>query len=756
MREVNPVSFIEIDGTSVLCYPQFNPINIVVTGDKYGNINILDLNRRIQLLKKEVSPAHRIIALDAVMIEYCDDHMITIAVASRGENVIQIWRTRARDYNPVLAARIQTARATPTPFTPQTRIDEFPCKLKFSDDGLFLAVTLYNGSVELYQVPEPPLILPVAEESELASPGSLSHVKSSSQIMESSRSRTSPSKSEISPQKQSHVQQNLSDIPTQDLSIFKRIPLRAPEKKINMEQALVQALLGNASSQGEKTPAIKEEKDKKASKKDTKKEEPKSQKKAIDGQEKLQFQSQTPGFESNEELFLGETISNPDFDVNPDPQHPKFYPDVFFNSVTLSFQPDRKRFLEKEITTTITTGITCVWHETCFAEVFEFQLPIPENAPTYFSYKNRYNLYHQLNRRKNYLEKSPIEVKPPETKESSTLPKKDSKKEGKKEEKKEEKKETAPKPNENTGKEKVPAENSNPLLKPWKTFETIYPIKTSAVSKMKGFLALGLADGSILVLETIEYSQRYLLDKHIGPVTKISFLDEWHSISGSADGGIHFHKIQGNTGELQCKKYQHVFKTQGNSIVDIQMNDFGLGFVVDNQGNARCYDLYHFEKIMRLNTKSSYAKSCKFSVWPRPLMSTGNEQFIAVCDVVDPELSEKEREVYSTWEKKTMILVYRTFETLTELFPGLANLAKKGVEKTKLMTAFGKISFKDLQDPKYEIPQFKTETEVLSTVKKTEKSSRTDPIKSHRSGKIGSSKSTIFSIKTLQISPLKQ
>jgi len=52
VREVYPVSFFEIDGTSALCYPRFNPVNVLITGDKYGNINILDLNRQIQLRKK--------------------------------------------------------------------------------------------------------------------------------------------------------------------------------------------------------------------------------------------------------------------------------------------------------------------------------------------------------------------------------------------------------------------------------------------------------------------------------------------------------------------------------------------------------------------------------------------------------------------------------------------------------------------------------------------------------------------------------
>ena len=73
VREVNPISFFEVNGTSSLCQPRPNPLNTLITGDKYGNIILFDLNRRIQLLKKEIFPSHRIIAIDAITYEYCDE-----------------------------------------------------------------------------------------------------------------------------------------------------------------------------------------------------------------------------------------------------------------------------------------------------------------------------------------------------------------------------------------------------------------------------------------------------------------------------------------------------------------------------------------------------------------------------------------------------------------------------------------------------------------------------------------------------------
>ena len=64
------------------------------------------------------------------------------------------------------------------------------------------------------------------------------------------------------------------------------------------------------------------------------------------------------------------------------------------------------------------------------------------------------------------------------------------------------------------------------------------------------------------------------------------------------------------------------------------------------------------------------------------------------------------------------LLIYRIFENLTVNFPGLANLIRRGLEKSKAFNAFGNMSMEDLLNPNYEIPAIGgIATEVPSTSK---------------------------------------
>lgn len=726
MREVNPVSFFEIDGTSCLFYPKVNPMNILITGDKYGHLNIMDLNRRIQLLKKEIVPAKRITVIDAVIIEYCDDYLITAAIITRGDPVIHVVRIWTHDWKPTLLARIKTARTTPQPYNEKTKLDEFPCKLKFSDDGLFLAVTLYNGSVELYQIPEPPLIMPLVVDSDLNT--STSQFKTTSSLTPNYLSSTGGSRSGLdkSVPKQLTHQPMLADIPTKDLVPFKKIALRAPAKKINAEEILKKALQG-PSQEEIQAQLAKDDKNKKGAKKDTKKEDLKAQ---PPQEEEKPFQLPPPEFEVNPEILLGQYVQNENAaDISDELPSPIYYADLYYTYQTVSFQPEDKSTLNREITTTITTGLVCAWHETCYMDVFDIQEALNENAPTYFSFKNKYYLQNQLNQKK---QKPPVE----EAKNPTPVPTKvvDAKKDDKKD---------AGKP----GQQKEPAVQAEPptdLLQPSKSCQVLYPITAAAISKTNCFVALGLADGSVVVLDLIEYRERYQLDKHIQAVTTVSFLDDWHLVSGSVDGGLNLHKFNAKSGEpADCKKYQHIFKVMGNSITKIEVSELGLGFVMDNQGNFRGYDLYHFEKIMKLGTQGSYSKQSKFSMWPRPLISAGREQLVAVCDVVEKGINgESQEDPTKTWNKTTVILIYRIFESLAILLPGIGSLLKKGFDRGKVMNAFSKISFEDLKNPDYDIPHFKQEDFGAS---KTGKKSNA-PISEKTKGKESKSTLTTSSI----------
>lgn len=66
--------------------------------------------------------------------------------------------------------------------------------------------------------------------------------------------------------------------------------------------------------------------------------------------------------------------------------------------------------------------------------------------------------------------------------------------------------------------------------------------------------------------------------------------------------------------------------------------------------------------------------------------------------------SNKTNEIQPSWSQKRCILIYRILDNLLTTFPGLASIVKKGIEKSKAMVAFSKLTLADLNNPNFEIP----------------------------------------------------
>ncbi len=63
---------------------------------------------------------------------------------------------------------------------------------------------------------------------------------------------------------------------------------------------------------------------------------------------------------------------------------------------------------------------------------------------------------------------------------------------------------------------------------------------------------------------------------------------------------------------------------------------------------------------------------------------------------------------------KRSILIYRILDNLLTTFPGLASVVKRGIEKSKALIAFSKLTMDDLYNPNFELPLL----EVVSLPKK--------------------------------------
>ena len=77
------------------------------------------------------------------------------------------------------------------------------------------------------------------------------------------------------------------------------------------------------------------------------------------------------------------------------------------------------------------------------------------------------------------------------------------------------------------------------------------------------------------------------------------------------------------------------------------------------------------------------------------------EQF---CILVEDVHEEGEPVITNPYLKPTNVGIYRILENLIAIFPGLSNVVKKGLDKTRAMFTFSKLSMKELKDPNYEIP----------------------------------------------------
>lgn len=112
--------------------------------------------------------------------------------------------------------------------------------------------------------------------------------------------------------------------------------------------------------------------------------------------------------------------------------------------------------------------------------------------------------------------------------------------------------------------------------------------------------------------------------------------------------------------------------------------------VLDSKGNSRCYDVYHGEKVFKYSPISQIDNSNRQFLLNSALMSAKYDQICVVA-------------TYDNDVNKTTILIYKTFENLINLYPGLSNLYRKGMERSKICNAFPRFTMTELKNKELEI-----------------------------------------------------
>ena len=125
----------------------------VLVGDNRGQVTLLDVSRKTILDKFPVPhlEGRRIVSLSSFSIEWVGTQLTYVAVVARGSPIVSVLIFKHNENKIRLLYTINTLPAFEHPYAPES-VDEvdyknFPIEAKYSLDGIFMAVTIQNGSI---------------------------------------------------------------------------------------------------------------------------------------------------------------------------------------------------------------------------------------------------------------------------------------------------------------------------------------------------------------------------------------------------------------------------------------------------------------------------------------------------------------------------------------------------------------------------------------------------------------------------------
>ena len=185
------------------------------------------------------------------------------------------------------------------------------------------------------------------------------------------------------------------------------------------------------------------------------------------------------------------------------------------------------------------------------------------------------------------------------------------------------------------------------MQKPARTFKMPYAISAVAFQgdlEAFQYLAVGLVDGALIVLDLILGVERMVLEKHPAEITSIAFFEDKTIISGSTDGRVNVADLDSSDDKEADKKILRCQNCQDRKIpiAKVIASEYGIGAAVDIEGNCRFYDLVRCRKIAKmssLNQRESDTRfavnTCKWRLLPGVAMEVTGESFLAVTQTLD-------------------------------------------------------------------------------------------------------------------------
>ena len=140
----------------------------ILTGDNFGEVQLIDTSRKLVLDKFKVPgfDGRRIISISSSSVEWVGTQLTYVAVIARGSPFVNILIFKHNENKIRRLYSLNTLPELPNPEQPemndkQSYLD-FPYVVKLSLDGVFLAVTQLTGAVKLIKIP--PVLNPLDNE----------------------------------------------------------------------------------------------------------------------------------------------------------------------------------------------------------------------------------------------------------------------------------------------------------------------------------------------------------------------------------------------------------------------------------------------------------------------------------------------------------------------------------------------------------------------------------------------------------------
>lgn len=135
------------------------PQSKMIIGDKFGQVHLLDVSRKLVLDKKEVPKykGKRIINISTACIEWVDTKLIYAAVVARASPIVSIFVFKNNDNK---IHHLYSANVCPEIENPDNlennegqTYGQLPSEANLSMDCEFLSVSSFDGTIKIIKMP---------------------------------------------------------------------------------------------------------------------------------------------------------------------------------------------------------------------------------------------------------------------------------------------------------------------------------------------------------------------------------------------------------------------------------------------------------------------------------------------------------------------------------------------------------------------------------------------------------------------------